>query len=216
MSPTTASNIGDWGYCPNCRRNVLDHPMLTCGWCHSASTKLAKGELALPVDATPAQIIRAVTDHIDGLMPLFKSLRALRGAAARRALAGDLVAIAAEARVRVRSIEKWADGPKEDACAKGHPRAEHSDKVNGRWACRECKRLRPPRKPRKPAPASKSAMRKRWKAHEQRLARRKELADAGQLPERLYPPMPPPGPPPVPRTRPAFASGGARAGGESR
>lgn len=186
--------ITDVGFCHNCARNVLDHPRLACGWCQSASTKLAKGELALPADATPAQVIRAVTDHLNGLMPLMKSLAALRGVAARRALAGDLVAIAAEAHVRVRSIERWADGPKEDACANGHARAEFSDMVNGRWACRECKRLRPPRKPRKLAPKSKSALRKQWQAHERRLARRKELADDGTLPERLNPPIPPPVP----------------------
>jgi hypothetical protein len=123
-----------------------------------------------------------------------KSLTALRGVAARRALAGDVAAIAADAHVRVRSIERWADGPREDCCSKGHPRAEHSDMVDGRWSCRECKRLRPPRKPRQAPPKSKAALRRQWRAHEARLARRRELADAGTLPERLAAPLAPPVP----------------------
>lgn len=184
--------ISDIGWCPQCTRNVLDHPALVCPWCSSAAGTLAKKELELPAGAGPGEIIHATTTYIAECMARIKSAQAVRTGAARQALAGDLPAIAAEAHVRVRSIEKWAK-VEEAQCAAGHARADHGKLVKGRWKCLECERLKPAPQPRV-FPKGRTKVRDAWRSHEQRMERRQILAKAGQLPDHLNPPMEPPVP----------------------
>lgn len=186
--------ISDVGWCPSCRRNILDHPQLQCPWCHSVSPVHARKELALPPTATIPETLRAATDHILSLEAAIRSAKTLRSVTARQALSGDLPAIAAEAHCRVTSIEKWAVGGVGPKCRKGgHLRSEHAELVDGRWICRECERLRPARQKGQPKPGPQR-VRNAWAAHERRMAERERLATAGQLPPKLNASLPPPVP----------------------
>lgn len=198
------TTVTETGFCPSCRRNVLDHPALTCPWCSAVSTALARRDLVIAEDASPAEVLRATTDHLRALEVRMASAKHLRTEAARRALAGDVVAIAARAGVRVRSVERWAEGRRPPACAKGHVRAEHGrwDGKRRQWVCTACEGAREPRKaPARRRPRS-GRVKDLWRAHERRMAQRRALADAGELPERLSAPLAPPvgGPPGQPTT----------------
>lgn len=191
------SDITDIGWCPACRRNVLDHPTLQCPWCSSASPVGARRTLGLSPDADPVETLIAVSEHIDELVRQLRSAKTLRATAARRALAGDLPAVAEQVHVRVATIEKWAQGSVGPKCSKGHLRAEHGVWDGQRWTCTKCAADRPPKRPKKPPNPRKVRVRNAWAAHERRMAERQRLADAGQLPDRLNEPMEPP----VPRRR---------------
>lgn len=185
--------ISDIGWCPACTRNILDFPALQCPWCRSVDPKLALGDLELPDGASPAETMLATTQYIDQLTVRIKSAMTVRAGAARLAIGDpDLPAVAVAAHVKVRSIEKWAEGPKPAHCPKGHDRNEHGEWNGKRWVCRECVRLAPPPKPKATPKPKKTGLRDAWRAHEARMLKRQTLARAGQLPDRLNPPLPPP------------------------
>lgn len=194
--------IVDGDFCTSCRRRAADHPGLTCPWCADAAAGAAAKLAGVDVDGEPAVVIPAADAVIDHLERRLQSARALRRAAARRAMSDPaLFQACVAAGIRPKRIERFARVPPEDACSRGHPRAESGRWDGRRWHCTICEN-RPREEVQRPttvkAPERKDRARlaRAWETYEKRLEERQRLAELDQLPAKLAEPMPPPGPRP--------------------
>lgn len=192
--------ITEHGFCTECRHSIHQHPDLACPWCDSHQPDLGLLALGLDADAPPAERFKYAGDAIWHLgIQRIRLLEVQRQAAREILAAPDVPAAARGTGTNVARIEKMAQPPPEPACHRGHLRFDHGYKKTprGRWRCRVCDEDYPRAKEPEVVPLTgvrrRQQMRDQWKAHERRLAARRDAIARGEVPDSVAPPLPPPG-----------------------